>query len=114
MPFTWHQGYELFNDCLYYRRVARDLIEQDERRNVFEIRRALRNSFVCLSMFWEYKLNQTVYGAITRRLFDIKQVERLEDQEIDKFDIFFKSNFRLKTDLLELLTGVNLKERPKC
>ncbi|HLQ06415.1 MAG TPA: hypothetical protein VK126_01515 [Nitrososphaerales archaeon] len=113
MPFKWHLGFELFNDCLYYRRVAKDLIEQDEKGNVFEIRRALRISFICLAMYWESRVNELVYSKISRRLFDQTQKQMLSDSEIDKFKRFWKSDVGLKFDVLELLTGVDFRADSK-
>jgi hypothetical protein len=107
MPFKTHLGFELFNDCLYYRKVAKDLIEQDPIANVFEIRRALRSSFICLSMYWESRLNEMVQSAVIRKLFDSKKVSQLEDSEVERFDRFAKADTGLKFQFLELLTGVD-------
>ncbi len=113
MPFTTHLGFELFNDCLYYRKIAKDLMLQDEKGKVFEIRRAFRTSFICLVMYWESRVNELVYSKISHRLFDQTQKPMLSDSEIDKFRRFWKSDLGLKFDVLELLTGVDFREDPK-
>ncbi|MDG6967274.1 MAG: hypothetical protein JRN03_06085 [Nitrososphaerota archaeon] len=107
MGFSTHLGFELFNDCLYYRRQALDLIEKDEVGNAFGIRRALRSSFVCLSMYWESRLNNMVQNVVTQKLFETKKVPRLEDHEVKRFDRFARSDIGLKFQFLELLTGVD-------
>jgi hypothetical protein len=106
-------GFELFNDCLFYRRQAKDLYEGDKSGNIFGIRRSLRNSFVCLSLYLESRVNEAVYGAITKRLFELKHADQLGNEEIERFDRFSKLDFGLKLDLLELLSGANLKEDSK-
>lgn len=106
-------GFEWFNDCLYFRKQAKDLYEEDRRENIFGIRRSLRSSFVCLSIYLESRVNEAVYSSITKRLFELKNATSLSNQELERFDRFSKLDFELKLDLLELLTGANLKENPK-
>jgi len=107
VAFKTHLGFELFNDCLHYRRVAKDLIARDREGNVFEIRRALRSSFVCLAMYWESRVNDLVYSEIIHRLYD--QKPQLSDSEIRRFERFWKSDVGLKFSVLELLTGADLR-----
>jgi len=113
LPFTTHLGFELFNDCLYYRQQAIELFEQDPKGNIFGIRRSLRNSFVCLSIYLESRVNFAIENAISGRLFELRKVTQLDGTETERFGRFSKSDLGLKLDLLELLTGASLKADSK-
>jgi len=114
MPFKTNLGHELFNDCLYFRKIARELLKENKRENIFEIRRALRNSSVSLSMFWEHWLGSTLYSFVTKRVWEIIDPTKpsIDSNEIKKsvqLDRLMKQGFDLKLDLLVLLSGIDLK-----
>jgi hypothetical protein len=108
LPFKTHAGFELFNDCLYYRRIAKDFIARDEKAYVFEIRRALRSSFVFLCAYLDSTLTFALYSALTGHLFTVKKKARLEDEEIIRFKRLGRLGFQDRLVLLELLSGKDL------
>ncbi|MDG6965030.1 MAG: hypothetical protein JRM83_08620 [Nitrososphaerota archaeon] len=97
MPFKSRIDRELFNDCLYFKEQAEDLITDDPKKRVFEIRRALRASFVSLWMMWEAWLNDEVQFSVEKvsQTADVKAILRLP--------------FDTKLDLFMILSGIDIK-----
>lgn len=116
MPFTNHQGLELFNDCLYFRKQARELMEYDSKKNVFEIRRALRFSLVALWVYWEYWLNSSLYHFITDKVWRINdptKASSIDERTVNasvSIDRINRMNFDIKLDLIILLTGIDIRK----
>jgi hypothetical protein len=116
MPFSNHQGLELFNDCLYFCKQARELMEHDNKKNVFEIRRALRFSLVALWVYWEYWLNSSLYSLITDKVWRINDPTKagsIDERTINasvSIGRINRMNFDTKLDLIILLTGIDIRK----
>ena len=117
MPFKTNYGHELFNDCLFFRDQARTLNSSTQRKErIFEIRRAVRASFISLWNFWEYWINNEILSLTEDRVMKIKGVNRLEDHEINltvQQNSLLRLPFDSKLDLFVLLTGIDARREAK-
>jgi hypothetical protein len=108
LPLVTNIGFEQFNDCLYYRKVAKELMAKDERANIFEIRRALRSSFVSLWTYIDSQITLALFSTISKHLSTVKKEGNLSGEELSKFRNLLKMSFESKLGILELLTGSDL------
>ena len=99
MPFKFRTDRELFNDCLFFKEQAESLIKDDPKKKVFEIRRALRASFVSLWMMWEAWLNDEVQFSIGKTSLE---------QSVGMKGLL-RLSFDTKLDLFTILSGIDLK-----
>tara|TARA_B100001971_G_C18221818_1_gene557704 strand:+ start:538 stop:1137 length:600 start_codon:yes stop_codon:yes gene_type:complete len=116
MPFLNKPSLELFNDCLYYRSIAIKLLEENRNEDIFDIRRALRSSFISLWLHWEFWLNTQLDILIYRKVRSIKKEKSLDEKTVNSttgLKRLLNLNIDTKLDLVVLLFGIDIRNQKK-
>lgn len=116
MPFKNRSDIELFNDCLYFHKLAKDLLQNDEHDHIFDIRRALRYSFISLWIFWEGWLNFSLKDILFKKIMSIKGQDSLEDTDLSssvRLKRILGQSFDSKLDLLILFTNIDVRKEKR-